>query len=103
MTSPKFDLGDIFSPELDERAVDQIAAVKGIIEVAGVIGGKHGTEHGIWSLMASLAIAARSVNLTPRQCSASMAVVRKRVDLIVDKLGEENVDVEAIVTELHLA
>jgi hypothetical protein len=99
MTSP---LDNLFAPEHSERATDQAAACKAVLDLAGAIGTKHGVEYGIWTLMASLAIAARAVNLTPRQSSGAMTVVRKSVDHVVDQLGEENASVESIVIELHL-
>jgi hypothetical protein len=103
VTSPPFDLSDIFQPDISDRCTDQIAAVSAILELAGTIGAKHGPEHGLWALMAALGIAARAVEITPRQCSASMAVVRKRVDLIVEKLGADGLDAESIVIEMHMA
>jgi hypothetical protein len=91
-----------FLAELSDECSDRAAASRGILDIAGAYANKYNTEEAILLLMLTTAIAARAVNLTPKQTTTSLRRLRGLVDEITRKLGPGNADVEAIMVELSV-
>lgn len=97
-----FSLDELFSPEQSELAADHSAACTEILDIIGRVGAKHGIEQAMWLILATAAIAARAVNVTPTQASGATRLIRKNVDRAVDRIGPDSATASDIMNELHL-